>query len=97
METDTDMAPRDPYNIVYFLFYFMALGSLLPWNFFITVNGYWMYKFRTVGNNSLVQGEGQNPLQLRFTSDLSVASQVPNLAFLLLNGLVGHKLKTTPR
>ena len=88
------MGPRDPYNIVYFLFYFMSIGTLLPWNFFITVNGYWMYKLRTVSVNNT---DNVNQLQVRFTSDLSLAAQIPNVAFLTLNGLVGHRMKITPR
>ena len=92
------MGPRDPYNIVYFLFYLMSIGTLLPWNFFITVNGYWMYKLRTVSvNNTDNVNTGQNQLQVRFTSDLSLAAQIPNVAFLMLNGLVGHRMKITPR
>ena len=94
--------PPDPYNMVFILFYFLSIGTLLPWNFFITVNGYWMYKFRTVdasltslSSNSTT--DGKNDLQVEFTSDLAIASQIPNVTILILNGLFGHRFKTTPR
>jgi equilibrative nucleoside transporter 1/2/3 len=99
-----DTAPKDPHNLVLYLMYYMAIGTLLPWNFFINVNGYWMYKFRTT-NTSLTAPPGhhhwlggdKNQLQLDFTSDLAIAAMIPNVAFLILNGLVGHRFRTTPR
>ena len=41
-------APRDKRDFVYLVFYFLGLGTLLPWNFFISVSEYWKYKWRTV-------------------------------------------------
>jgi len=92
--------PKDHYNLVTCLFYYMAIGTLLPWNFFINVNGYWMYKFRTVNgssSNTNSSVDTKNELQIEFTSDLAVAAMIPNVTFLILNGLFGHRFKTTPR
>jgi len=99
--------PKDPYNVVFILFYFMSIGTLLPWNFFITVSGYWMYKFRTVDKHNVtqsqivtsysVESDGKNDLQIQFASDLAVAAQIPNVTVLILNGLFGHRFRTTPR
>ena len=44
----------DEYNLVYMIFFYLSIGMLLPWNFFINVNGYWMFKFRTV-NQTIVE------------------------------------------
>lgn len=38
------MAIKDKYSLAYLIFYLLGLGSLLPWNFFITAKDYWMYK-----------------------------------------------------
>jgi len=96
--TTTDTSPRDPYNLVMAMFYYLAIGTLLPWNFFINVNGYWMYKFRTVNSTDTTNlTDTKNRLQLEFTSDLAVAAMIPNVTFLILNGLFGHRFKTTPR
>ena len=27
--------PNDPYKLAYIIFYWLGIGSLLPWNFFI--------------------------------------------------------------
>lgn len=100
--------PRDPYNLVYIIFYWLGMGSLLPWNFFISVTGYWMYKFRDVsnvepyhvGNFSAVQGNETNPLsplQLKWNSYLSIAAVIPNVIFVLLNAILGHRFRTQPR
>ena len=40
--------PPDPYRLVYIIFYWLGVGTLLPWNFFISVSAYWWYKYRTV-------------------------------------------------
>ena len=100
----TSMADAtDPCGTVLFLFYYLAVGTLLPWNFFINVNGYWMYKFRTVNGSDATISEitakepEKNDLQLQFTSELAIAAMVPNVSFLILNGLFGHRFKTTPR
>jgi hypothetical protein len=45
-----DSGPEDRRKLVYVVFYWLGIGTLLPWNFFITVNDYWNYKLRTVEN-----------------------------------------------
>ena len=45
-----DSGPEDRRKFVYIVFYWLGIGTLLPWNFFITVNDYWNYKLRTVEN-----------------------------------------------
>jgi len=44
----------DHCNVLYFYFYFLGLATLLPWNFFITANDYWMYKLRNVTEDTIV-------------------------------------------
>lgn len=48
-----------------------------------------MYKFRNITNNST---DELTPIQAGFTSDLSVASAVPNTIFLILNVLIGYRI-----
>jgi len=121
-----DAGPKDNLKVVYIIFYWLGIGTLLPWNMFITVNDYWNYKLRTVdvpaatdgielgsdddaadngsgfvsdNTTESVEPTGWNPndLQKAWGGYLAVASMVPNVTFLILNGLFGHRFKTQPR
>ncbi|CAH0714163.1 unnamed protein product, partial [Brenthis ino] len=92
---DTCQAPRDSYYIVYILFYLFGITSLVPWNFLITANDYWMYKFRDVSNVTVYVRKTQ--FQAEFTSYLNVATAIPNLIFLVLNSLYGHLVSVKSR
>lgn len=114
MKTVED-TPVDKFSMVYIIFYWLGIGTLLPWNMFITVVAYWNFKFRTIdvdsgivpvteaSNITISDGsspdhlEGPNELQKAWGGYLAVASMVPNVTFLILNGVVGHKFKTLPR
>lgn len=86
--------PRDRLNIVYSIFYLLGLGTLLPWNFFITAQGYWMYKFRdmTIVNGTNVTSTQRSELQVTFNSYLSVAAMVPSTIFLILNTILSRRI-----
>lgn len=58
-------SPEDSYCLVYMIFFLMGIGSLLPWNFFITAKSYWLYK---LSNNTHARAEDQR-------SDLSVSKR----------------------
>merc|ERR1719422_1104090 len=84
----------------------LGIGTLLPWNMFITVVAYWNTKFRTVevpeiemevALGNFTELEAPNDLQKAWGGYLAVASMVPNVTFLILNGVVGHKFRTLPR
>ncbi len=94
--------PRDDYNMVYLVFYLLGMGTLLPWNFFISVNSFWDYKFRNVSlenvtmtrvnaNNNNSVSPQQTELQKEFTSYLAIASNVPNAVCVILNALFGQR------
>ncbi|XP_045494652.1 equilibrative nucleoside transporter 3 [Colias croceus] len=89
--------PLDKYRIVYFLFYLFGITSLVPWNFLITANDYWMYKFRDVEPHNLTMVVRKTQFQAQFTSYLNVATAIPNLVFLILNSLYGHLVSVRSR
>jgi len=107
MKVDNTKGPDDKLKLVYIVFYWLGIGTLLPWNMFISVMAYWDYKFRTiesedvniVTNNGTETGDvgGPNELQKAFGGYLAVASMVPNVTFLILNAFFGHRFKTQPR
>ena len=80
--------PKDKNNLVYIICYWLGIGMLLPWNFVYNVDGYWKYKFRNIANDTITSDK-----QKFWASDLSIVSMAPNFTFLLLNALIGHKLR----
>lgn len=91
--------PQDRYYMAYVIFYILGITTLLPWNFFITADDYWMYKFRDINSNTSTFGDQKQrtTLQAEFTSYLSVASSVPSILFLILNTALNHKVSLQKR
>lgn len=88
-------SPEDSYCLVYAIFFLMGIGSLLPWNFFITAKPYWLFK---LSNGS--DPAGQQPrsdLSDYFESYLAIASAVPSVLCLILNYLLINRLSPDVR
>eukprot|EP00088_Acartia_fossae_P026451 TRINITY_DN2728_c0_g1_i3.p1 TRINITY_DN2728_c0_g1~~TRINITY_DN2728_c0_g1_i3.p1 ORF type:complete len:453 (+),score=98.00 TRINITY_DN2728_c0_g1_i3:47-1360(+) len=92
-------APQDKFRLVYVIFFWLGIGTLLPWNMFITVNAYWNDKFGnvTVKSNGTIISQETEDLTKVWGGYLSVCSMVPNVLLLILNGAFGHRFKTQPR
>ena len=67
----------------------------MPWNFFISVSDYWMYKYRNVTDVNYESANATDavlvltPLQKKWNSYLSIASMVPRVGFLAINAAFG--------
>ncbi|CAL4062972.1 unnamed protein product [Meganyctiphanes norvegica] len=73
----------------------MGMGALLPWNFFITAESYWQYKFRNVSlDNTTISPDVpfKTDLQFLYTPLQVVFSQIPNFIFLFLNSVFSDKI-----
>jgi hypothetical protein len=92
---DNAAVPDDPRSMVYAIFYWLGIGTLLPWNFFISVPGYWQEKWKTieVANSTVNATLGNNEMQTNWGVHLAAASMVPNVTMLLLNAAFGHHFK----
>ena len=44
LKMEKEAAPKDPFRINYVIFYWLGIGTLLPWNMFITVSRKNMFK-----------------------------------------------------
>lgn len=62
--------------------------TLLPWNFFVTAEEYWQYKFRNLTSNN---SDVLTPRQIQFQPDLAMCSAIPTTIFLILNAFYSHK------
>ncbi|KAJ7987408.1 hypothetical protein DPEC_G00326180 [Dallia pectoralis] len=90
--------PEDSFCMVYMIFFLLGIGSLLPWNFFITAKHYWIYKLNN--NNTASAGHGEEPgtdLSVYFESYLAIASTVPSVLCLVLNYLLVNRVSAAVR
>ncbi|PAA87153.1 hypothetical protein BOX15_Mlig026401g3, partial [Macrostomum lignano] len=88
---------QDSFNAALFLFFFLGIGSLLPWNFFTTAKGYFNFKLRNVSADSTEDGGGTTYLQLTFENYLAVFSNLPNIVFTLANAAVTKRIGQATR
>ncbi|XP_021007548.1 equilibrative nucleoside transporter 2 [Mus caroli] len=83
-------APRDSYHLVGISFFILGLGTLLPWNFFITAIPY--FQGRLAGTNSSAETLGTNHTSptdtFNFNNWVTLLSQLPLLLFTLLNSFL---------
>ncbi|XP_078387060.1 equilibrative nucleoside transporter 3-like [Cetorhinus maximus] len=86
-------APPDRFNGVYIIFFFLGIGSLLPWNFFCTPKHYWLYKLSNRTDHSPLH----NDLGNYFESYLSLASTLPSVLCLVINYLLVNKISAKVR
>lgn len=84
-------SPPDKYKLVYLTFGLLGISTLLPWNFFITANDYWMFKFRDASNKTCISNHNKTDLQAAFTSYIAVANNVPYVIFLIISLLFNNK------
>ncbi|KAH8255412.1 hypothetical protein KR038_002599 [Drosophila bunnanda] len=86
-------APKDKYLIVFFIFMLHGLGTLMPWNMFITAKSYFEdFKF---GANNTVPTEIN--YRTNFMQNMGFASQIPNVLFNWLNIFVAFGGDLTSR
>ncbi|XP_067622676.1 equilibrative nucleoside transporter 1 [Eurosta solidaginis] len=84
-------APPDRYSYTYAVFYLLGVATMTPWNFFVTAEDYWMYKFRnTTINDTSIDTPELTPMQKSFTCDLTLTASISGTTFLILNAIYGH-------
>ena len=93
-QADLEMnPPKDRLNLVYFTLMLHGIGTLMPWNMFITPKTYFVeYK---LGNTT--SPEGDFKYDSDFLAYISFAAQVPNLLFNWLNVFVQFGGSVTTR
>ncbi|KFQ44300.1 Equilibrative nucleoside transporter 3, partial [Nestor notabilis] len=89
--------PSDRLHGAYVIFFLLGIGSLLPWNFFITAKHYWMYKLQNCSDQAGPVGQAASDLRDFFESYVSIASTVPSVLCLIGNFLLVNKVPASVR
>ncbi|NXS39177.1 S29A3 protein, partial [Balaeniceps rex] len=89
--------PSDRLHGAYVIFFLLGIGSLLPWNFFITAKHYWMYKLQNCSDQAGPAGQAASDLRDFFESYISIASTVPSVLCLIGNFLLVNKVPASVR
>ncbi|NXI43221.1 S29A3 protein, partial [Galbula dea] len=89
--------PSDRFHGAYLIFFILGIGSLLPWNFFITAKHYWMYKLQNCSDQAGPAGQAASDLRDFFESYISIASTVPSVLCLIGNFLLINRVPASVR
>ncbi|XP_025859811.2 equilibrative nucleoside transporter 3 [Vulpes vulpes] len=84
--------PKDRFNGAYIIFFSLGIGSLLPWNFFITAKEYWVFKFSNCSNPAAGEEPTSSDILNYFESYLTVASTVSSVLCLMANFLLVNRV-----
>ncbi|XP_070577962.1 equilibrative nucleoside transporter 1-like [Ptychodera flava] len=89
-DTQSTTGPVDKWKLVYWIFALHGLGTLLPWNMFITAEAYFTeHKFGNVSDSAEYKD--------KFLSYLGIAAFVPTLCFVTVTLFIQHRTMTKSR
>ncbi|XP_076028213.1 equilibrative nucleoside transporter 1-like isoform X2 [Genypterus blacodes] len=96
-------SPRDKFCGVWLIFFMLGLGTLLPWNFFMTATMYFTSRLKNptsvTSETNLTEGarEQHSVLEAKFNNVMTVCAMVPLLVFTCLtsfmHSLIPQKLR----
>lgn len=92
--------PADRFCFVYFVFFLIGVGSLLPWNFISNAKQYFLFKLRNVtisGTESYAAASFFTSNQVMFETYLELASQIPTVFFVFINMILTKIVSTRLR
>uniref|UniRef100_UPI0037E79605 equilibrative nucleoside transporter 2-like n=1 Tax=Semicossyphus pulcher TaxID=241346 RepID=UPI0037E79605 len=84
--------PADRHHAVGFIIFVLGVGTLLPWNFFMTASQYFNGRLKAPNNASNVTSEGTSK-DYNYDSWMALLSQLPLLLFTLLNSFLYQWVK----
>uniref|UniRef100_A0A8C7D9V1 Solute carrier family 29 member 1 (Augustine blood group) n=1 Tax=Oncorhynchus kisutch TaxID=8019 RepID=A0A8C7D9V1_ONCKI len=87
-------------NGVWLIFFMLGLGTLLPWNFFMTATMYFSSRLRDPsqmgtnlsGNGNGAEGNNRSLLEAKFNNVMTLCAMVPLLAFTCLNSVLHQRI-----
>lgn len=92
-------APQDKYKLVWIIFFILGLGTLLPWNFFMTATMYFTSRLKDADptepaqsqNETMEGGDTRNVLESKFNNVMTLCAMVPLLIFTCLNSFLHQR------
>ncbi|KAM7420031.1 hypothetical protein PAMA_016901 [Pampus argenteus] len=96
MVTSTN-TPRDKYGGVWLIFFMLGLGTLLPWNFFMSATMYFTSRLKDSSlvssstNETKAAGEQRSILEAKFNNVMTLCAMLPLLICTCLNSFL-HSL-----
>ncbi|XP_035938653.2 equilibrative nucleoside transporter 1 isoform X1 [Halichoerus grypus] len=109
----TTHQPQDRYKAVWLIFFMLGLGTLLPWNFFMTATRYFTNRLDESQNMSLVTAElskdiqpsatptvpspERNLLSAVFNNVMTLCAMLPLLFFTCLNSFLHQRIPQSVR
>ncbi|XP_059966609.1 equilibrative nucleoside transporter 1 isoform X2 [Mesoplodon densirostris] len=109
----TSHQPQDRYKAVWLIFFMLGLGTLLPWNFFMTATAYFTNRLDMSQNASLVPAEPSKDIQASaspsaplpernylsaiFNNVMTLCAMLPLLLFTCLNSFLHQRIPQSVR
>ncbi|XP_054425405.1 equilibrative nucleoside transporter 1 isoform X1 [Pteronotus mesoamericanus] len=109
----TSQQPQDRYKAVWLIFFMLGLGTLLPWNFFMTATQYFTNRLDQSQNVSSVTAElggdvqllatpiapppERNSLSAIFNNVMTLCAMLPLLLFTCLNSFLHQRIPQAVR
>lgn len=109
----TSHQPQDRYKAVWLIFFMLGLGTLLPWNFFMTATQYFTNRLDMAQNISLGTAElsediqpsaaptvpslEHRPLSAIFNNVMTLCAMLPLLLFTCLNSFLHQRIPQSVR
>ncbi|KAI1896964.1 hypothetical protein AGOR_G00100320 [Albula goreensis] len=93
--------PQDKYHAVWLIFFILGLGTLLPWNFFMTATMYFTSRLKDPemevranlsGNVTAAMGSTRSVLEAKFNNVMTLCAMVPLLVFTCLNSVLHQRI-----
>ncbi|XP_069385738.1 equilibrative nucleoside transporter 1-like isoform X2 [Paralichthys olivaceus] len=86
-------SPKDKYFGVWVIFFLLGLGTLLPWNFFMTATVYFTSRLKDPSadsrtNQTEAAGDHRSALEAKFNNVMTLCAMLPLLLFTCLNSFL---------
>ncbi|XP_034544684.1 equilibrative nucleoside transporter 2-like [Notolabrus celidotus] len=85
--------PADRGHVVGLIIFILGVGTLLPWNFFMTASQYFNGRLEAPNTTSNATPNTSTPKDYNYDSWMALLSQLPLLMFTLLNSFLYQRVK----